>query len=150
MLPEISVKLLGQGWRVVWGVSQSQGYGNSVSSFGQRSKTGTCGCWSILYVVQSVTAVGNGLLRYRELLSGAWDVAQRLRGRLPRRTGKWGPRVGLYLTPSVEYVTATWGTWMAGGIVVPLSLSHSTRELTYVIQDTAMPIVSSVKIRDPC
>lgn len=57
--------------------------------------------------------------------------------------GQWGPRVGLYLKPSAEYVASTWGTWIARGIAVPLCISHTQSELQYVINDSTMSLVQS-------
>jgi len=54
---------------------------------------------------------------------------------------RWGPRVGIYFKPGVEYVAATWATWMAGGIVVPLATSHTETELQHVIEDAGIRVV---------
>lgn len=35
-----------------------------------------------------------------------------------------GPRVAVYAPPGRHYVEATWGAWLAGGITVPLCLTH--------------------------
>ena len=35
-----------------------------------------------------------------------------------------GPRVAIYAPPGRHYVEATWGAWLAGGIAVPLCLTH--------------------------
>jgi len=35
-----------------------------------------------------------------------------------------GPRVAIYAPPGPHYVEATWGAWLAGGIAVPLCLTH--------------------------
>ena len=88
--------------------------------------------------------------RYRDLLSGALAVVRRLEGKLQREEGeKWGPRVGVYAKPSASYVTATWATWMLGGIVVPLAVSHTQRELSDVIQDAAVSMVPALARSPP-
>ena len=65
------------------------------------------------------------------------------------RREKWGPRIGLCLRPSVEYVAATWGTWIAGGIVVPLSPSQTPHELQRVVQDASIALVRHLSHHDP-
>ncbi len=50
-------------------------------------------------------------------------------------------RVALLVEPSCAYVAAQWGIWRAGGIAVPLCVSHPAPELDYVLQDAAASIV---------
>jgi acyl-CoA synthetase (AMP-forming)/AMP-acid ligase II len=52
-----------------------------------------------------------------------------------------GPRVGIYAEPGMQYVAATWATWMAGGVAVPLAVSHPPHELDYVIRDAGISAV---------
>ena len=53
-------------------------------------------------------------------------------------------RVAFMVTPGVDYVAALWGIWRAGGIAVPLCLSHPAPALDYVLKDTqASTILSS-------
>jgi acyl-CoA synthetase (AMP-forming)/AMP-acid ligase II len=54
-----------------------------------------------------------------------------------------GPRVGIYAEPGMQYAAATWATWMAGGVAVPLAVSHPPHELDYVIRDAGISAVSS-------
>mmetsp|Transcript_3414 Transcript_3414/g.7432 ORF Transcript_3414/g.7432 Transcript_3414/m.7432 type:complete len:561 (+) Transcript_3414:101-1783(+) len=51
------------------------------------------------------------------------------------------PRIGVYATPGVEYLAATWAVWQAGGIVVPLATSHPPAELAYCFQDAGLSAV---------
>lgn len=46
-----------------------------------------------------------------------------------------GRRVCALLPPSVDYVVAQWATWRAGGVWVPLAVSHPPRELAFVLAD---------------
>src|SRR6185503_2355074 len=50
-------------------------------------------------------------------------------------------RVGFLVTPGFEYVAVQWGIWLAGGIAVPLPLSHPPAELAYLIQDSDASLV---------
>lgn len=54
---------------------------------------------------------------------------------------KKGPRIGLLLPSGPEYVSATWATWLAGCIVVPMATSHTPEELDHVISDAIIPLV---------
>lgn len=45
------------------------------------------------------------------------------------------PRVCALLAPGPRWVAAQWGTWRAGGVWVPLAVSHPERELAYVLED---------------
>lgn len=44
-------------------------------------------------------------------------------------------RVAFIVPPGFEYVALKLGVWMAGGVSVPLGISHSPREIGYVIRD---------------
>lgn len=45
-------------------------------------------------------------------------------------------RVAFMVNPGFDYVKVQWGIWQAGGIVVPLCLTHPFPSLQYVIEDT--------------
>lgn len=53
-------------------------------------------------------------------------------------------RVAFMVDPGFDYVQVQWGIWRAGGIAVPLCLSHPLPPLLYVIEDTnaSMLVVS--------
>jgi malonyl-CoA/methylmalonyl-CoA synthetase len=61
------------------------------------------------------------------LLDGAADLAE--------------ARVAFLAPPGWDYVAVQWGIWRAGGIAVPLAVSHPPAELEYVIQDADAAIV---------
>ncbi|HEX8450790.1 MAG TPA: AMP-binding protein, partial [Longimicrobium sp.] len=46
-----------------------------------------------------------------------------------------GARVAFLVPPGWEYAAVQWGVWRAGGIAVPLAVSHPEAELEYVVQD---------------
>jgi len=54
-------------------------------------------------------------------------------------------RVALLIPPGFRYVAAQWGTWAAGGISVPLCISHPAPELEYVITDAAASVIVASK-----
>ncbi|MFQ5705121.1 MAG: acyl-CoA synthetase [Gemmatimonadales bacterium] len=69
---------------------------------------------------------------YRELLDASARVAAAL---LDGETDLQEARVAFLAHPGFDYVAVQWGIWRAGGIAVPLAVSHPTRELAYVIDD---------------
>ena len=50
-------------------------------------------------------------------------------------------RVAFLVAPGFEHVAIQWGIWCAGGIAVPLPLSHTPAELEYLIRDSEASIV---------
>ena len=52
-----------------------------------------------------------------------------------------GARVAIHLPAGIDYAATLLGTWRAGGIAVPLCLSHPEPELAYVLDDTRAAIV---------
>ena len=58
-------------------------------------------------------------------------------------------RVAFLIPPGFEYVAMLVGIWRAGGIAVPLAVSHPPAELDYVIRDSAAAIVVSDTLSAP-
>lgn len=52
-----------------------------------------------------------------------------------------GRRVCALLSPGIDYVVAQWATWRAGGVWVPMAVSHPPRELAFVLSDADPSIV---------
>ncbi|MCB0191171.1 MAG: acyl-CoA synthetase [Anaerolineae bacterium] len=50
-------------------------------------------------------------------------------------------RVAFLVPPGFDYVATQWGIWRAGGIAVPLAVSHPRPELEYTITDSDAAIV---------
>ena len=50
-------------------------------------------------------------------------------------------RIALMVPPGFRYVATQWGTWAAGGISVPLALSHPAPELEHVLDDADVSMV---------
>ncbi len=61
------------------------------------------------------------------LLNGAADLAAQ--------------RVAFMVNPGFDYVAVQWGIWRAGGVAVPLCITHPLNALQYVIEDTQASII---------
>ena len=79
-----------------------------------------------------------GTFSYGELQSAADRVAAALLAGSPdlRET-----RVAFLAPPGFAWVAAQWGIWRAGGVAVPLAVSHPPPEHEYVIRDAGAGIV---------
>ncbi len=75
----------------------------------------------------------HGSYTYRDLLSASASVAATLAAH-----SSGGDRVAILIPPGFRFVAAQWGIWRAGGVAVPLALSHPQTELAYVLDDCAM------------
>jgi len=79
-----------------------------------------------------------GTFTYDELLGAARSVAARL---LQGGVALGGARVATMIPPSFTYVAVQWGIWLAGGIAVPLGLTHPDPEIEHVIDDAEAAII---------
>ncbi|MEX2583097.1 MAG: acyl-CoA synthetase [Gemmatimonadota bacterium] len=75
---------------------------------------------------------------YRELMDASTTVAMRL---LDGAKDLDEARVAYLVEPGFDYVAVQWGIWRAGGIAVPLAVSHPPPELEYTITDSGASIV---------
>ncbi len=50
-------------------------------------------------------------------------------------------RVAFLVPPGAAWVATQWATWRAGGIAVPLALSHPPAELAYVVDDAEASVL---------
>ncbi|MFQ5889980.1 MAG: acyl-CoA synthetase [Gemmatimonadota bacterium] len=87
-------------------------------------------------------ADGQGEHTYDELLAASARVASGLLGRerpgsqaLGPRSDLAGARVALLVPSGFEYAAVQWGIWRAGGIAVPLCVSHPLPEIEHVLRD---------------
>ena len=55
-------------------------------------------------------------------------------------------RIGLLMSPDINYICTLWGIWKAGGVAVPLSLSAKKDELKHCISDCDINLIISSKI----
>ncbi|KAF3911016.1 S-dihydroxybenzoyltransferase [Arthrobotrys entomopaga] len=79
---------------------------------------------------------------YSELLAGA----ARVRSLILEALGCDSPdiqeqRVAFLVPSGIEYVRIQWGIWAAGGVAVPLCVTHPFQELEYVIRDSQSSLV---------
>jgi malonyl-CoA/methylmalonyl-CoA synthetase len=80
----------------------------------------------------------DGTWSYRELLDRSARVAAVL---LDGAADLAEARVAFLVAPSCAHVAVQWGIWRAGGIAVPLCVTHPPRELAFVLDDAATSIV---------
>ncbi len=78
-----------------------------------------------------------GTYTYEQLLRSSGSVAS---GLLQGSEDLAESRVAYLVPPSFQYVATQWGIWRAGGIAVPLAVSHPPAELAHVLDD-AEPVV---------
>lgn len=76
---------------------------------------------------------GDKVSTYADLLSSSARVAAAL---LAGRRDLAEARVAFLVPPSFDYVAAQWGIWRAGGVAVPIGLSHPLAEIEYVVSDS--------------
>ena len=75
----------------------------------------------------------NGKYSYQQLTDEAKKFASYL---LENQNDLKEARVAFMIPPGFEYVAAQWGIWLAGGIAVPICVTHPLPEIEYVLQDT--------------
>lgn len=73
-----------------------------------------------------------GEFRYGDLLRASALVARRL---LEGEDDLAEERVAFLVSPGFRYAAMQWGIWRAGGIAVPMAVSHPPPELAYVLDD---------------
>jgi len=95
-----------------------------------------------LSAYNSETAIisGGKSYTYAELLSASLLVASNL---LKGKNDLLEERVTFMVNPGFNYVAIQWGIWRAGGIAVPLCITHPLNSLKYVIEDTEASIIIS-------
>jgi malonyl-CoA/methylmalonyl-CoA synthetase len=79
-----------------------------------------------------------GQFTYQELLQSSGQIATQL---LKGADDLQEQRVAFLIPPGFDYVATQWGIWRAGGIAVPLCVSHPRPELDYVITNADASIV---------
>ncbi len=77
-------------------------------------------------------------LSYAELLEHSARVAG---GLLEGRADLDGATVAFLTPPGVDYALVQWGIWRAGGVAVPLCVSHPRPELQHVIADSRAAVL---------
>ncbi|MQL81210.1 hypothetical protein Taro_013662 [Colocasia esculenta] len=56
-----------------------------------------------------------------------------------------GARIGIVAKPSAEFVAGVFGTWLGGGVAVPLAVSYPEAELLHVMNDSDVSILLSTE-----
>ena len=79
-----------------------------------------------------------GEFTYRQLLERSAKAAACL---LEGKDELQEARVAFLVPSGFDYVATQWGVWRAGGIAVPLCVSHPPPELAYVIDDAQATII---------
>jgi len=77
---------------------------------------------------------------YADLLSGANAVSQRIRG---ERGFARGERVAFLAPPGADFVRTLIGVWQAGGVAVPLCVTHPDAELRYAVTEADACVVAA-------
>lgn len=83
-------------------------------------------------------ATTDGAFTYRDLLHTSSQIAICL---LKDAEDLQEQRVAFLIPSGFEYVATQWGIWRAGGIAVPLCISHPRPELEYVITNSGASII---------
>ncbi len=78
------------------------------------------------------------LYSYQNLLTDSHLFASKL---LMGKNDLEEARVAFMVEPGFDYVKVQWAIWQAGGIAVPLCLSHPLPSLQYVIEDTEAAVI---------
>ncbi|MBW3535084.1 MAG: AMP-binding protein [Gemmatimonadetes bacterium] len=73
-----------------------------------------------------------GVFTYRDLLDASAAAAARL---LAGRDALEDARICFLVPPGRDWVATLWGIWRAGGLAVPLAVSHPPAELERVLDD---------------
>ena len=81
---------------------------------------------------------GGSSMSYEDLTraSDTWGTRLRLAG------VETGDRVAYLIPPGGHHVSVLWGIWKAGGVAVPISLSHPPPEVAYVLADAQPSVVA--------
>lgn len=102
---------------------------------------------------------------YKQLFSSAWRISNLLLGsnlNAYQEAGKHvahsapingargqgnlgGARIGIVAKPSAEFVAGMLGTWLSGGVAVPLALSYPEAELLHVMTDSDISMILSTE-----
>ncbi|XP_042499109.1 probable CoA ligase CCL8 [Macadamia integrifolia] len=95
---------------------------------------------------------------YGQLVSSACKISNLLNSEVSKETlevvkhhtsvkgvqgaeGLGGARIGILAKPSAEFVAGVLGTWLSGGVAVPLALSYPEAELFHVMKDSGVSML---------
>ena len=79
---------------------------------------------------------------YADLLAGSEAIASYLAKHVGRAPGHLREaRIAYLIEPGFDHVATQWGIWRAGGVAVPLAMSHPAPELKRVLEDSGAAAV---------
>ena len=93
---------------------------------------------ALAHAERTALIAAEGQFTYQQLLDRAQRAAATL---LEGRADLQEARIAFLIPPGIDYVATQWGTWLAGGLAVPLCVSHPPPELAYVIDDAQAEVV---------
>ncbi|KAK4269361.1 hypothetical protein QN277_022525 [Acacia crassicarpa] len=82
---------------------------------------------------------------FKQLVSSAQEISNLLCGNDMKSGNIGGARIGIVAKPSAEFVAAMLGTWLSGGVAVPLALSYPETELLYVMNNADVSAILSTE-----
>ena len=82
--------------------------------------------------------VDNNSYSYEELINASCELSLSL---LDNSTDLKEQRIAFMVTPGFDYVTTLWAIWSAGGIAVPLCITHPLPALEYVLEDSSASVL---------
>ena len=92
------------------------------------------------YAQKIAIVSGGNQYSYQTLLDEATSFAKTLLGDASDLNQQ---RVAFMVEPGFDYVKVQWAIWLAGGVAVPLCLSHPIPSLQYVMEDTGASVIVS-------
>ena len=93
---------------------------------------------AFLYATRTAIVEAEKTLSYQQLLDHSASFAAAL---LNGKSDLQEERVAFMVDPGFDYVKVQWAIWRAGGIAVPLCLTHPLPSLQYVLEDTEASIM---------
>ncbi|KAK2432577.1 AMP-dependent synthetase and ligase family protein [Trifolium repens] len=101
---------------------------------------------------QGLASQGNVAIRadqksysYKQLISSAQKISNLLCGSDVKAGNLGGARIGIVAKPSAEFVAGILGTWLSGGVAVPLAVSYPEVELLYVMNNSDTSAILSTE-----
>ena len=79
-----------------------------------------------------------GMFSYDDLLTSSAHVAT---GLLAGRDDLEGARICYLVPPGWAHAAVQWGIWRAGGVAVPMAISHPVAELEYMLDDANPEVI---------
>jgi malonyl-CoA/methylmalonyl-CoA synthetase len=89
---------------------------------------------------RTAIVAADGRHTYQDLLDSSAALAT---GLLQRASDLGEARVAFLVPPNFDYAATQWGIWRAGGVAVPLAVSHPCGELAHVADDSDPAVVVS-------